>query len=74
MTPSTNKSGAFLNDPKQPLGITYKASLVWIAKHDGKGTANDYVIVSADLDSKSGADFAVKLVGINNIVTADIIL
>jgi hypothetical protein len=30
--------------------------------------------VSADLDGKAGADFAVKLIGINNIATADILL
>jgi Ca2+-binding RTX toxin-like protein len=73
MTPSTNKSGAFLNDTSKVLGTTYKANSVWITEYDTTGTANDYVIVSADLDGKAGADFAVKLVGINNIVTADIV-
>jgi Ca2+-binding RTX toxin-like protein len=74
MTPSTNNKGAFLNDPATALGTTYKANSVWITKYDTSGTANDYVIVSADLDGKAGADFAVKLIGINNIVTADIVL
>lgn len=74
MTPSTNKSGAFLNDTTKVLGTTYKANSVWITKYDASGTVNDYVILSADLDGKSGADFAVKLVGINNIVTADLVL
>jgi Ca2+-binding RTX toxin-like protein len=74
MTPSTNNKGAFLNNPATALGTTYKANSVWITKYDTSGTANDYVIVSADLDGKAGADFAVKLIGINNIATADILL
>ncbi len=74
MTPSTNNKGAFLNNPATVLGTTYKANSVWITKYDTSGTANDYVIVSADLDGKAGADFAVRLIGINNIVTADIVL
>ncbi len=74
MTPSTNNKGAFLNNPATALGTTYKANSVWITKYDTSGTANDYVIVSADLNGKAGADFAVKLIGINNIVTADILL
>jgi serralysin len=65
---------AFINDPSKALRTGELAYFLWFVKYDTTGTANDYVTISGDVDGVSGADFAVKIMGVNTLKMSDVLL